>query len=346
MSELLKNVCFKYQKSVSENPNVIGQVETGFRLLSYIVAGRFQDSQIISELMYSASNLLVLMNDAILKGTSKIEQILPLSIERLMRYLTIIEYIEVFVEITALRMSGSIGRWVVILVIQIAKAAFRLILLTRYNAGIQPTPPITPLNRESIIAESRSGHQSTTTDDTISSDQLVPEMTFKLTRSGRSIRKLEATPAMHLRKWNLPVENKSSKERHTILTPTVLDRQRIWAEGIHIIKPLIHLATLYKCGQASWKPWLLSCGFDISSLCMMGEPFDLNSNEKGELRRRTFMLLFYLLRSPFFDRFSQAKIIFMLKILADNIPGISLLIRPFIEYLPQWQKCYFYTWSS
>ncbi|ESO97557.1 hypothetical protein LOTGIDRAFT_208740 [Lottia gigantea] len=337
MAEMLRNLCEKYKKTVSDNPDTVGQIESAFRLLSYVIAGRFHDSQVISELMFSASNLLVLLNDAILKGAAKFDQITPMSLERMMRFLTVIEYIEVFVEMAALRMAGATGRWIVITAIQIIKAVFRFVLLGRYNAGIQPTPPITPLNRDTVESES----------DPVDNEKDVG-MTFTLMRSGRTIRKLASAPSSKLRDWKLPIENlhPKIKKKATMMKPSALNRHRVWAECFHIVKPLVHLASLYKSGTQSWKPWLLSCGLDISSLCLMGEPHDLNENEKGELRRRTFMLLFYLLRSPFYDRFAQAKIIFLLKIFADNIPGISLLIKPFLEYLPEWQKCYFYIWST
>lgn len=40
MAELLKNVCEKYKRNVRENPDTVGQVETTFRLLSYVIAGK------------------------------------------------------------------------------------------------------------------------------------------------------------------------------------------------------------------------------------------------------------------------------------------------------------------
>lgn len=38
---------------------------------------------------------------------------------------------------------------------------------------------------------------------------------------------------------------------------------------------------------------------------MMGGPENFNPVEKEELKRRTFSMLLYLLRSPFYDRFSK-----------------------------------------
>ncbi|KTF73116.1 hypothetical protein cypCar_00049283 [Cyprinus carpio] len=69
------------------------------------------------------------------------------------------------------------------------------------------------------------------------------------------------------------------------------------------------------------------------------------------MRRRAFLLLYYLLRSPFYDRYSESvsplltKILFLLRFLADYVPGVGLVARPLMEYLPIWQKIYFYNWG-
>lgn len=63
------------------------------------------------------------------------------------------------------------------------------------------------------------------------------------------------------------------------------------------------------------------------------------------MRRRSFLLFYYLLRSPFYDRYSEEKILFILKFLADYVPGVGLVARPLMDYLPTWQKIYFYNWG-
>ncbi|XP_067655841.1 peroxisomal membrane protein PEX16-like [Haliotis asinina] len=351
MSELLKNVCEKYKRSVRENPDTVGQIETTFRLLSYVIAGRLRNAQVLSELMYTSSNLLVFLNDAILKQTAKIIPKVSVSQERLGQLLTVLEYVEVFVEIAASKLWGEVGKWIVIATIQICKATLRFYLLTTYQHGIQPMPPIAPLDRQLVSKKNKEAQQLTEQEDSEQGEAgyrngFSGPMTFTLKRSGKVMRKISAAPPLGMRTWAIPIQTDTRSGRRKDLAPTPLSRQRMWAETIHIVKPIVHLMSMYGFGLSSWKPWLISCGMDISSLTMMGDPADLNPNERGELRRRTFMLLYYMLRSPFYDRYSQAKIIFLLKILADNIPGTSLLIRPLLAYLPTWQKVYFYVWSA
>lgn len=98
-------------------------------------------------------------------------------------------------------------------------------------------------------------------------------------------------------------------------------------------------------GQRSWAPWLLSGVVDMTSLSLLSDRKNLTRRERLELRRRTILLLYYLLRSPFYDRFSEAKILFLLQLLADHIPGVGLVARPLMDYLPSWQRIYFYSWG-
>lgn len=49
----------------------------------------------------------------------------------------------------------------------------------------------------------------------------------------------------------------------------------------------------------------LTASFRTPSLSLLSDRKGLTRRERLELRRRTIMLLFYLLRSPFYDRYSE-----------------------------------------
>ncbi|KAM5247060.1 peroxisomal biogenesis factor 16 isoform 2-T2 [Ctenodactylus gundi] len=245
-------------------------------------------------------------------------------------------------EMGAAKVWGEGGRWLVIALIQLAncapqpRAVLRMFLLIWFKAGLQTSPPIVPLDREAQ-ARPPDGDPSPGSQ----------EQSYVGKRSNRVVRTLQNTPSLHSRHWGAPQQQEARQQRHEELsvTPTALGLQETVAESLHIVRPLLHLLSLGLWGQRSWTPWLLSGVVDVTSLSLLRDRKGLTRRERLELRRRTVLLLRYLLRSPFYDHFSEARILFLLQLLADHVPGGSLVARPLMDYLPTWQKIYFYNWG-
>ncbi|XP_078060262.1 peroxisomal membrane protein PEX16-like [Mustelus asterias] len=267
----------------------------------------------------------------------------PATQQRLLTWLTVLEHLEVFMEMSSAKLWGESCRWMVIIIVQLAKATLRILLLLWYNAGIQTSPPITPLDRERHL------QRSSIEDSYIEGEEYSQAScgTFIGQRSRRVLRTLNCPPSLQLRHWGIPqVEERQQRSQEEIQQPpTPLSQMETLAESLYITRPLLHLLALGIWGQKSWKPWLVSGMLDIASLNLLRPPKQMRQAERAELRRRTFLLLYYLLRSPFYDRYSESKILFLLRVLADYVPGVGLVARPLMDYLPVWQKIYFYNWG-
>ncbi|KAK3750877.1 hypothetical protein RRG08_029798 [Elysia crispata] len=356
MADFLQKLYEEYKITICKNAATIGQFESAFRIFSYVIAAKFEDSAILSELLYSASNLLVLFNDTIIQSASGIIPKVPASQERLKNIITVLEHVGVFVEVSAERMYGEVGRWAAITVLQIAKCVCRFLLLVKYGVGIQGVPPMSPIDRDAVLKQKESAAPGSTQENSSTNSNAEVEtktsLSFVLKRSGKAMRSLSVAEPLKLRDWKVPSMNGSqlqgNSKRFTRdnLMPSKLNRKQAWGEILYILKPVIHLGSICLCGQSSFKPWLVSSGLDVGSLCLLGDGRGLNSQEQTELRRRALMLAMYLLRSPFYDRFSKQKLLQTLRALSEVIPGVSIALVPLMDYLPVWQRVYFYTWST
>ncbi|KAL3842483.1 hypothetical protein ACJMK2_020490 [Sinanodonta woodiana] len=356
VDKFLERLKEKYSEFIRTNPETVTQIEAAIRIFSYLIAGRIENGQVISELIYSSSNLLVLFNDIIIQSAAGKIPKLDLSKERLMRWLTVLEYLEVFLELAAHKKWGQVKAWVVIAIVQITKTIIRFALL-KHGACIQSTPPIAPVDRDAVL-DKKNGAKNISKDsiETAIDEDITysePEAsTFTLVSSGRQMRKLEGAPPNSQRTWIPPTTSTTQNQSGRKITSqrqnesTVLSKQQMWAEGIHIARPLAHLISMYLFGNNGWKPWLLAAGMDVSSMCLMGDTGDLTAKEKAELKRRTLMLLYYLLRSPFYDKYSKEKITYVLKMISDHVPLTGYILRPIMDYLPVWQRVYFYVWTT
>lgn len=81
---------------------------------------------------------------------------------------------------------------------------------------------------------------------------------------------------------------------------------------------------------------MIFCGVDVVFLVFVGNLGDLNEDEKVELFRRIFFLLFYLLRLLFYDNYLKIRIFVCLRFMSDIIFGVFFIFNFFLDYFLIW----------
>nr|XP_033337449.1 peroxisomal membrane protein PEX16 isoform X1 [Megalopta genalis] len=353
-SSILK-VIEPYRKWVIENPKLLADLEETIQCLSYFTAGslknvssltkynvyvsiystnssfpgRFNNSTLMSELIYSLSNLIVLFNDLLMCSGRHLHLKFPQFRSKIKIWLTIVEYTETLFEISVKKQWGHTGKWFIIIVIQIFKAVLRLLLVHVYKERVVKSPPLKPLNRNQL-------------DD--SEVEKIKEG-FTLKRSGTFVRSIRGTNSMHTRTW----EPLSPSIYDNLNSSPKLERNIAFAESLYIMKPLLHLGCISITGEKQWPPWLLSLAIDLLSLQIFNKAIKaaiFNKEDERELHRRILAVLLYILRSPFYDKCSKLRIYAFLTALSKNVPFARFIAEPIKRYLPHWQSTYFYVWSS
>ncbi|KAG9475875.1 hypothetical protein GDO78_003982 [Eleutherodactylus coqui] len=308
----------------------------------FLFLGRFTDSHELSELVYSSSNLLVLLNDGILRKEFLKPPPTEGAPQRLKNWLGVLESLEVFIEIGSARAWGDKMKWAAILVIQLLKACLRIVLLLWYKSGIQTSSPVTPLDREGGLSQ------------TVEESHGKPDPCFVGRRSSRAVRSLDNTPSGRNRFWRSP-QVPEQREGHYEKNgrPSDLGTLGTIAEAVHVLRPVTHftlrLAEIrsVRVKEPSLTPTQIQGASKVggNGLSVLRDLHHLSRRERGELRRRTLLLLYYLLRSPFYNRYTEIRLLLLLRLLADYVPGLGLVARPLMDYLPVWQKIYFYNWG-
>ncbi|KAK1123415.1 hypothetical protein K0M31_008123 [Melipona bicolor] len=320
-----------YRKWIIENPQLLCEIENMVHCLPYFTAGHFNNSTFVSELLYSTSNLIVLFNDLLMCSGKCVNLKFPQIETKIKIWLTVVEYTEALVEISAKKLWGQTGKWFMIVVVQLFKTVLRLMLIHIYKERVTKSPPIQPLNREKL----NDSH----------SDKL--EEGFKLKRSGTIVRSIRSINHSYVRTWK-PLSSDVQNNDNLNRSP-VLEKNLILAETLYVLKPLFHLGCTSVTGEKRWPPWLLSLAIDLFSLKIVNDQTkntSFSKEEEKEFFRRRVALLLYMLKSPFYDKYSRIRIYAILTALSNMVPLARFLTEPIKKYLPHWQSTYFYLWSS
>ncbi|XP_020279388.1 peroxisomal membrane protein PEX16 [Pseudomyrmex gracilis] len=332
-NSLLNNLLTSYKKWIVANPQLLSDIESTVKCLSYFGFGHFGNSSLAVELIYSMPNLIVLCNDLLMYSCRCKQPKIPQFESKIKIWLTVVEYTETLLEVSAEKLWGTVGKWLIIVVVQLFKTILKLLLLHFYKERVIKSPATPPLNREKFNKD-------------IENEEGNLKEGFVLKRSGIVVRSVKHSAPPQVRTWKAlsPDINKNEKSAKN----QNFDRNLMLAENLYVIKPLLHLGSMYMTDEKHWYPWTLSFIVDVVSLnifarCALQTIFSKEDEE--ELVRRRLSLLLYILRSPFYDKYSRTKINALLDTISASVPLGKALTNAVKKSLPYMQNTYFYMWS-
>ncbi|WCJ23126.1 shrunken seed protein (SSE1) [Euphorbia peplus] len=151
-----------------------------------------------------------------------------------------------------------------------------------------------------------------------------------------------------------PVERKTLS---TMLSERGLDGALlVMGEVLFITRPLIYVMFIRRYGIRSWIPWFISLAVDFTGIGFLTklaktkhdektQHFHLTVSEKDELRRRKFLWALYLMRDPFFSKYTRQRLESTEKVL-EPVPLIGLLTGKIVELIVGAQTRYTYMSGS
>ena len=144
--EWMKSFEKRYSNWIAGDLEWTSKMEAWIRALSYLMTlGR---SEMVSELVYSLANIMVLFNDSILLSALRKQTAQPLLKRILMKALAIVETFQACLEMVAKRYLGERWKWAVITFISFFKFLSRAVLLFYFRSGLSHCQSSQPLDRQ------------------------------------------------------------------------------------------------------------------------------------------------------------------------------------------------------
>ena len=119
-----------YVRWICRNPGRASDIESSLKIFSYLLHAKLKNATILPELMYCTSNLLSFWHNKLIAKQTEwqfianqedVEARQGPRVRRILKIqstLTILEYFEVFLEVSARTLWGELGKWLIILIIQ------------------------------------------------------------------------------------------------------------------------------------------------------------------------------------------------------------------------------------
>ncbi|KAL0273052.1 UNVERIFIED_CONTAM: hypothetical protein PYX00_005820 [Menopon gallinae] len=316
-----------YRTWLCRNPSKVQNLENIVNLLLFFASGRINNSIFLRECMNTLSKLFCLFNYQLMHSTG---MPLLLTSNKIRVLLGILEYVEIVLEKSVQHLLGEKGRWTTITSLQLLKCIGKVTLVLRYKQKILCSP-------YAVDEVSSSENSSNNTANIVDNKNAI-----QLKRSGRVIRHIFSAPPINHRFWKPPALNGGACAHLEAINEEKVTQ--VIGELMYALKPVLQLGVMRKFGYRSWKSWSFSLIMDVVSLFLLNYSSQradscqrYTPRERGEIAKRRLLLLLYLIKSPYYERYSRKYIK-----LFSLLPHIGGAIDKCIDF---YLSSYYFHWS-
>ncbi|KAJ5482442.1 Peroxisome membrane proteinPex16 [Penicillium sp. IBT 31633x] len=356
-----------YEDFVTKNASSVGQVESALRSLTYIIPGRYRESEIPSECVHSGVQLLSLYHDSLVSRVidrlpSNVPRPPPTPHSRYTKYWTsrsslyrqvalalqMLQYTELLWEMAA-RRRGQKTRWRVVVFIEFAKAVCRLLLLRLTNSRPLVSPPLPEREVDPRTIEEDSQSDWNGMDTPLS--ERSSDFTWTMPRTGLSLPSLPNANDVSNYLISKVLTADDIKPPKALLHRATGQGQL--AEVLYILRPVVYAMAMQKWSgdKRSWRPWLIGFGMEYGCRQLAKRDFrervaggfrGLTGLEREELKKRGWSMGWWIMRGAFYENITKS----WLHSLTGKMKGKPLLdlagsVVEDYEYL--WDNFYFST---
>lgn len=372
------NLFAKYDDYILRNASSITSIESTLRTLTYLLPGRFQDSEAASETLYAFLNLLGIHHDSILaRAIEKLPRNnaknLPITAHnRYTKYwsskskiyrllstaITTLQHLSFLLEIIARKNFGEKGRWRIIISIEAIKAFCRIVLLDTTRSKPLVFPHVSDRQVDPAEIEESLDHAALSSSYVEATDK-QPSLANGTLAVGSDTVSNEKSIAEkfssqddvtnYLMKKVLYVED-LRPAANLVHSVSGLGK---FAEVMYTVRPVIYAFLLSRSkDKRNWTPWLVGITIEYVARELAKRDFDkkvpgglraLTKLEKEEMNRRAWSMGWWAIRGAFYQNVTKPKLDVFINGL-EKVPLLGLagtLARDY-EY---WYESYFTTAS-
>ncbi|KAJ5937144.1 Peroxisome membrane protein Pex16 [Penicillium verhagenii] len=334
-----------YEDFVTKNSNSVGQVESALRSLTYIIPGRYRESEVASECVHSGVQLLSLYHDSLVSRVvsrlpSTVPKPTPTPHARYTKYWTsrsslyrrvalalqMLQYTELLWEMSA-RRRGQNTRWRIVVFIEFAKAICRLLLLRLTNSRPLVSPPLPEREVDPRTTEEDDQGDWNGMDTPVSDRS--SDLSWTMPRTGLSLPSLPDVNDVSNYLISKVLTADDIKPAKTLLHRVTGQGQL--AEILYILRPVVYALAMQRWSgdKPSWRPWLIGFGMEYGCRQLAKRDFrervagglrGLTGLEREELKKRGWSMGWWMMRGAFYENITKYDF------QRHFIPSITILI--------------------